>query len=84
MCFLLKNLRYKQTNPTPIYIDNLPTLQMMINNNSSRTERTKHVFIQYFLLQDWRQDGDLMMFRIPGIVNPSDPLSKSVGFVPHL
>ena len=37
--FLLKVLGYEQSSPTPIYIDNLPALQM-INNNSSITERT--------------------------------------------
>ena len=42
--FLLKGLGYEQPNPTPIYIDNLPALQM-INNNPSPTERTRHVHL---------------------------------------
>ena len=49
--FLLKDLGYEQSEPTPIYIDNLPALQM-INNNSSLTDRTRHVHIRYFSLQD--------------------------------
>ena len=49
--FLLKDLGYEQSGPTPIYIDNLPALQM-INNNSSPTDRTRHVLIRYFSLQD--------------------------------
>ena len=51
LSFLLKDLGYEQTNPTPIYINNLPALQI-INNNSSPTERTRHVHIRYFSLQD--------------------------------
>ena len=80
--FLLKDLGYKQSGPTPIYIDNLPALQI-INNNSSPTDRTRHIHIRYFALQDWRQDGDIITVHIPGIVNLSDPLSKPVGFVLH-
>ena len=80
--FLLKYLGYEQTNPTPIYINNLPALQM-INNNSSPTDRMRHVHIRYFSLQDWRQGGDLIMVHIPDIVNPLDPLSKLVEFVLH-
>ena len=80
--FLLKDLGYEQSEPTLIYIDNLPPLQM-INDNSSPIERTRHVHIRYFSLQDWRQDGDLIMVHIPGIINPLDPLSKLVGFVLH-
>ena len=34
---LLKDLGYEQSGPTPIYINNLPALQM-INNNSSPTD----------------------------------------------
>lgn len=32
LCMLLKQIRHKQTKPTPIYIDNLPTLQMIHDN----------------------------------------------------
>ena len=49
--FLLKDLGYEQSGPTPIYIDNLPALQM-INNNSSTTDQTRHVHIRYYSLQD--------------------------------
>ena len=55
----------------------------MINNNSSPTERTRHVHISYFSLQDWQQDGDFIMLHIPGIVNHSNPLFKPVGFLLH-
>ena len=76
------DLGYEQSDPTPIYINNLPVLQM-INNNSFPTEKTRHVHIRYFSLQNWQQDGDLIMVHIPSIVNLSNSLSKLVGFVLH-
>ena len=36
---LLKQLGYEQNIPTPIYINNLPALQI-INDNTSPTDRT--------------------------------------------
>ena len=43
---LLKQLGYEQKDPIPIHIDNLSALRM-INNNSSPTERTRHVDMPY-------------------------------------
>lgn len=42
---VLKQLRYKQKLPTPIYIENMSALQI-INNNTSPTERTRHLDIR--------------------------------------
>ena len=77
---LLKQLGYEQKDPTPIHIDNLPALQM-INDNSSPTERTRHSDYQFFQIQDWRIDGDIIMLHIPGILNISDAETKPLGFV---
>ena len=63
------------------HLGHTPFHQLRVNNNSSPTERTRHVHIQYFSLQDWQQDGDLIMVHIPGIVNLSNSLSEPVGFV---
>ena len=53
---LLKQLGYEQVGPTPIHIDNLPTLKM-INDSTSPTERAIHIDVRYFQLQDWRYDS---------------------------
>ena len=79
---LLKQLGYEQKDPTPIHIDNLPAL-CMINDNSSPTERTRHIDVRFFQLQDWRIDGDIIMLHIPGILNISDAETKSLGFILH-
>ena len=79
---ILKQLKYPQRGPTVIHIDNLPALQI-INNNTSPTERTRHMDIQFFCLQDWREDGDVIMKHLNGAIMPPDALTKSCGWVLH-
>ena len=79
---LLKQLGYEQLNPTPIYIDNLPALKM-INDNTSPTDRTRHIDIRYFAIQDWRLEGDIIMVHIKGVLNLSDAETKPLGYVLH-
>lgn len=80
---LLFELGFEQQGPTPIYIDNEPALRI-INDNSTPTERVRHVAIRYFALQDWcRIDKSIIMVHIPGIINPSDDYTKPLGAVLH-
>ena len=39
--------------------------------------------IRYFAIQDWKEDGDIEVHHIPGIINPSDDLTKPLGWVLH-
>jgi len=55
----------------------------IINNNTSPTEHTQPLDIQYFATQDWREEGDIIMKHIPGILNPSNDLTKPLGYVLH-
>ena len=80
---IFKQLGYEQTNPTPIHIDNLSALQI-INNNTSPTDQTHHLDIRYFAIQDWREAGDIIMEHIPGVLNPSDNMTKPLGYVLHV
>ena len=79
---ILKQLGYEQKQPTPIHIDNMSALQI-INNNTSPTERTRHLDIRYYAIQDWREAGDIVMEHIPGVLNPSDDLTKPLGYILH-
>ena len=79
---ILKQLGYEQKKPTPIHIDNMSALQI-INNNTSPIERTRHLDIRYYAIQDWREAGDIIMEHIPGILNPSDRFTKPLGYVLH-
>ena len=55
----------------------------IINENISPTKQTRHIDIQYFTIQDWREEGTIIMQHIPGIINPSDNLMKPLGYVLH-
>ena len=48
--------------------------------------RTKHWQLRYhrrFAIQDWKDNGDILLFHIPGVINPSDDLTKPLGWVLH-
>ena len=75
-------MKYPQKGPTKIHIDNLPALEI-INNNTAPTERTRHMDIRFFCLQDWREDGDIIMEHIRGVVNMPDTLTKNCDWILH-
>jgi hypothetical protein len=52
-------------------------------NADRPTERSRHIDIQYFALQDWKKAGHLLLRKIKGTINPSDAPTKSVGWVLH-
>ena len=79
---LLKQLDYEKNSPTLIYIDKFSALQM-INDNTSPTEKERHINIHYFVIQDWKLDGSIIMVHIKGILNPSDDLMKPLGYILH-
>ena len=39
--------------------------------------------MQHFAIQDWKEAGDIIMSFIPGIVDPSDDLTKPLGWILH-
>ena len=46
-------------------------------------ERSRHVDIQHFAIQDWKEVFDIVMSFIPGIINPGDDLTKPLGWISH-
>ena len=46
-------------------------------------ERSRHIDIQHFAIQDWAEAGDIIMRHIPGIINPPDDLTKPLGWILH-
>jgi hypothetical protein len=51
LCSILGQLGFTQTTPTPICKDNESAIKM--TNADCPTERSRHIDIQYFTLQDW-------------------------------
>jgi hypothetical protein len=82
---ILAQLGFLQAKPTPICEDNKSKIKM--TNADKPTERSCHIDIQYFALQDWKKAGHLYLTKIPGIppgiVNPSDALTKALGWTLH-
>ena len=52
-------------------------------NGGVPTERSRHIDIQYFAIQDWKEAGDILMEHIDGILNPADDLTKPLGWILH-
>jgi len=77
----LRELGFEQSDPTPIYEDNQSAIKMI--NARVPTERSRHIDIQHFAIQDWKDAGDIVMIHIPGIINCSDQLTKPLGWVLH-
>ena len=65
--------------PTRLLIDNIAALNMI--NESRPTPRARHIEIQHFAIQEWCKQGDIVMEHLPGIINPSDGLTKALGWV---
>ena len=78
---ILKELGFSQDGPTPIYEDNMSAIQMI--NAKVPTERSRHIDIQFFAIQDWKEALEIVMIHIPGVINPSDDLTKPLGWVLH-
>ena len=78
---ILSELGFPQHEPTPIYCDNQSAISMV--NARVPTERSRHILIQFFAIQDWKECGDVLMKFIQGILNPSDDLTKPLGWVLH-
>ena len=78
---ILKELGFEQPGPTALYCDNQSAINMA--NARVPTERSRHVDVQHFAIQDWKEAGDITMSFIPGIINPSDDLTKPLGWILH-
>lgn len=69
-------------SPTSLYIDNEAALHMI--NERRPTPRARHIDVQHFAIQEWREHGHIIMQHIPGSLNPSDALTKPLTPALHL
>ena len=76
---ILKELGFEQPGPTTLYCDNQSAINMV--NARVPAERSRHVDVQHFAIQDWKEAGDITLSFIPGIINPSDDLAKPLGWI---
>jgi hypothetical protein len=78
---VLNELGFPQIGPTILYEDNQATILMV--NASKPTTRSRHIDIQHFAIQSWKDRGDIILQHIPGVINPADALTKALGWVLH-
>ena len=78
---VLFELGFPQEGPTRLYEDNQAAILM--TNANKPTPRSRHIDIQHFALQEWKQHGDVIMEHVPGILNLADALTKALGWVLH-
>ena len=78
---MLTELGYPPDGPTKIHEDNASTIAIV--NSQTPTERTRHIAIRYFAIQDWKEQGDIVLLHIAGVINPADDLTKLLGWVLH-
>eukprot|EP00957_Ditylum_brightwellii_P014027 1057962-Ditylum_brightwellii.AAC.1 len=64
-----------------IYEDNAAAI-MMANNNRPNGQ-TQHIDISYFVLQEWVTHSDVKLAHIRGITNPTNALTKALGWTLH-
>jgi len=78
---IMTDLGFPPKGPTVMYCDNQSAINMI--NARVPTERSRHIDIQHFAIQDWKESGTIVMEFISGAINPSDDLTKPLGWVLH-
>jgi len=77
----MKQLGFPPSKLTPLHCDNQSAINVI--NARVPSERSRHVDIQHFAIQVWEDSGDIVMKFILGVINPSDDLTKPLGWVLH-
>jgi hypothetical protein len=78
---VLHELGYLRLGPSPLYVDNQATVDIV--NEKKPTPRSRHIEVQHFAIQEWRAKEEIIMRHLPGVINPSDDLTKALGWIMH-
>jgi Reverse transcriptase (RNA-dependent DNA polymerase) len=79
---VLTDLGFPQPSATPIYCDNEAAILM--TNACKPTQRSRHIDIQWYAIQEWMRRGDIILKHLAGTINPADSLTKALGWILHL
>ena len=74
---ILVDLYLRQTSPTILACDNAAAIQL--TSNETHQQRAKHISIRYHFNREAVRRREVEMVRTPGVDNPSDLLTKSLG-----
>ena len=78
---ILAELGHPQPGPTVLYEDNEAAIH--VANNVRPTQRTRHVDIGWFAIQEWVQNGDIQMEFLKTNLMVADANTKAVPWVLH-
>jgi len=81
LCSILKDLGFAQEHPTVLYEDNQAAIAMI--NQCKPTTHSRHINVQFFAIQEWHWQGDILMRHIAGILNMADDSTKALGWILH-
>ena len=73
---VMKELGYLREHASPLLVDNQAAIAIV--NERKPTERSRHIDVQYIAIQEWRENGEVEMCHLPGVINPADALTKPV------
>ena len=77
----MTDLGFPPKGPAVMHCDNQSAINVI--NARVPTERSRHIDVQHFAMQDWKESGAIVMEFISGVINPSDDLTKPLGWVLH-
>ena len=75
------DIKVPQRTASPLYGDNEGTERLA--NHRKPSGRTRHLDIKLYAIQEWVQQGKIILHRVCSALNPSDALTKIVGHVLH-
>jgi len=78
---IMTDLGFPPKTPTVMCCNNQSAIIMI--NTLVPTERSRHIDIRHFAIQAWKEAGAIVMEFIFGVINPSDNLTKPLGWVLH-
>jgi len=79
---VLKDLDFVQEHPTVLYEDNQAAIAMI--NQQKPTTCSRHIDAQFFAIQEWCRQGDIVMKHdMAGILNMADDSTKALSWILH-
>jgi hypothetical protein len=77
-CDKLMTLRWHAV-VNPLLLLSMTSLANSFSNQMNQIRRSPTLFA----IQDWKDNNDILIHHIPGVINPSDSLTKPTGWVLH-
>jgi len=78
---ILKDVGFAQQRPTVLYKDNEAAIAMI--NQCKPTTHSCHIDVQFFAIQEWHKQGDILMKHMSGILNLANDSTKALGWILH-